>query len=465
MAGKARAVAVLDLGKTNLKLYAIDEGGGVLEALSAPTPARPGPPYPHLDTAAAWSWMIDALGRLGDRFALRAIVPVGCGSTVGLIDGEELVLPVMDYEAVPPESVVAGYAAIEPPFEEVCAPTNPAAMTLARQLYWVQTAFPEAFTAVRYILFHPQYWAWRLCGVPACEVTSIGAQTHLWNPVERRLSTLAHRQGWAARLPRWRKAWEQLGPIRPEVAAATDLPRETPVLCGIHDSNANYLRYRAAGLSDVTLMSTGTWLIAFNPAFPLASLPRGRDAVANTDIEGRPVACSRFMLGRECALVAAANGVREKPTLADVEALIAAGVMALPSFTDTGGPFPWTGGRGRIAGGTDAPPRRRAALAALYGALMASAAIDVIGSANDIVIDGPFAADPLFPLLMAALRPRQRVHVSPQPDGTALGGALLARWSPRAAPVPVALEAVRAPAVAGLEDYAAAWRAKVPPAG
>ncbi|MBX6320570.1 MAG: L-fuculose kinase, partial [Rhodospirillaceae bacterium] len=148
----------------------------------------------------AWAWMIEALGRIGERFAVGAIVPVGCGSTVGLVDGEELVLPVMDYEAVPPPDTVAGYAALEPPFEEVYAPTNPAAMTLARQLFWLQTAFPEAFAKARHILFHPQYWAWRLCGAAACEVTSIGAQTHLWNPVEGRLSALAHRQGWAGLL-------------------------------------------------------------------------------------------------------------------------------------------------------------------------------------------------------------------------------------------------------------------------
>ncbi|MBX6324003.1 MAG: hypothetical protein IRY94_19470, partial [Rhodospirillaceae bacterium] len=260
-----------------------------------------------------------------------------------------------------------------------------------------------------------------------------------------------------------RRAWDRLGPIRPEVAAATGLPPETPVLCGIHDSNANFLRYRAAGLSDFTLMSTGTWLIAFNPALPLCALPRGRDAVSNTDLEGRPVACSRFMLGRECALVAG-EGVRARPTPADVEALVAEGVMALPSFTDTGGPYPWTGRKGRIVG-EPAGPRARGALAVLYGALMASAAVDVIGSRNDIVIDGPFAADPLFPALMAALRPRQRVRVAPQPDGTALGGALLARWSPGAAPVPVVLHDVAPAAIPGLEAYAAAWQAKLPPSG
>src|SRR6185369_16040187 len=140
--------------------------------------------------------------------------PVSCGSTAALTDGESLVLPVMDYESVPPAAVVERYAALEPPFGEVCAPTNPASMTLGRQLLWQQSAFPEAFARTRHILFQPQYWAWRLCGVAATEVTSLGAQTHLWAPVRRGLSTLAHRQGWAAKLPPFRKAWERLGPLK-----------------------------------------------------------------------------------------------------------------------------------------------------------------------------------------------------------------------------------------------------------
>jgi sugar (pentulose or hexulose) kinase len=457
-------VAVFDLGKTNSKLYGIDAAGRIAEAMSAPSPSRPGPPYAHRDVEAAWTWMLEALGRLGGRHRVAAIVPVACGSTAALVDEDGLVLPVMDYEAVPPEDVVAGYAALAPSFREVCCPTNPASMTLGRQLYWQQSAFPDAFRRTRHILLHPQYWAWRLSGVAAGEVTSLGAQTHLWNPVERRLSTLAHQQDWASRLPRLRKAWERLGPLRPDVAAATGLPRDTPVLCGIHDSSANFLRYRAAGLADFTLMSTGTWLIAFNPALPLRALPQGRDAVSNTDVEMRPVACSRFMLGREHALLAGSDGEPARPTRQDIEATIADGVMALPSFTDTGGPFPWTGGKGGIAGAAPGQPGQRAALAVLYGALMSSAAIDVIGSANEIVIDGPFAADPFFPRLVAALRPAQRVRISPQPDGTALGGALLARWTPRDAPVPVTLADVEPAGLSGLDAYAAAWRAAIPAA-
>lgn len=453
--------AVVDVGRTHTKLFAVDDEGSIRDHRQAATPVHAGPPYPHLDTAAIWRWIVDMLGRLGETHPVRAIVPVGYGSTAALCDEDDLVLPVMVYEAEPPADVAAAYAAEAPPYREVLAPINPGGLTLARQLFWQERVFAEPFARARMILPHPQYWAWRLSGVAASEVTSLGAQTHLWNPTARRFSTLAQRRGWAARFPRLRNAWERLGPIRAELAAATGVPPDTQVLCGIHDSSANYLRYRAAGLGQATLMSTGTWLIAFNGAFPVAMLDEGRDGVSNSDPEGRAVACSRFMLGREHVLVAEGPGGRQAPSLADVEAVIAGGIVALPSFTDSGGPFPWTGGRGALRG-PPPEPRQRAALATLYAALMSCETIEVIGARGDIVIDGPFAADPVFCALVAALRRGQRVCTSPQSEGTAIGAALLTRWTPNAAATPIALTTVAPATVAGLADYAAVWRAAVP---
>ena len=343
-----------------------------------------------------------------------------------------------------------------PWFEECCCPINPAGLTLARQLFWQSRAFPEEFRRARWILPFAQYWAWGLCGVPASEVTSLGAQTQLWNPRERDLSLLAKREGWDELLPPLRYAFDVLGTLQLEIAEKCALPQETPVLCGIHDSSANYARYLAAGLDDFTLISTGTWLITFNTALPLAGLDPLRDTVSNTDLLGRAVACARFMGGREHALIAGRE--HGEPEIADVEALIAAGTVALPSFTDSGGPYPETGGRGLIAGPRPHGARARAALASLYVALMASASLDLLRSANRVIVDGGFVDDPLFARLLAALRPHQRVALSGEREGTAIGAALLWRWPEREAPVPLDLREVAAPEVKGLAAYAGRWR-------
>lgn len=448
------AVAVLDLGKTNLKLLAIDSDGRILQSETAENRPVDRPPYLHVDADHVWRWLLGALGTLATNHPIRAIVPCAYGSTGALIDGDGLVLPILDYEDEPPDEIKAAYAEIAPGFDEVCAPTNPGGLTLGRQVFWQSRAFPEAFAKARHLLPNAQYWAWRLSGEAATEITSLGAQTHLWAPKVNDYSSLVDREGWRPLFPPMRKAWDVLGTITPEVAAATGLPADTPVLCGIHDSSANYLRYLAAGMSDFTLMSTGTWVISFNAAQPLDALEPSRDTVSNTDLHGNPIACSRFMGGREFDLLAG-DAPRDAATLEDIAALIAAGTMALPSFTDSGGPFPGTGGKGRVVGPEPQSPAARVALATLYTALMCSESIGAIGSRNDIVIDGSFAGNALFCQVMAALRPEQKVLVSPDRDGTALGAALLPFLNERRRVLE--LEKIGAKAVDGLSKYRSAW--------
>lgn len=455
------AIAVLDVGKTNVKLLAITPSGAILSSRQAPNAVRRGEPYPSCDTDHLWRWMMAALADLGERFTISAIVPTSYGSTAALVSEDELALPILDYEADPPPALAADYAAIAPWFEECCCPINPAGLTLGRQLFWQSRAFAEEFARARWILPFPQYWAWGLSGVPASEVTSLGAQTQLWNPRERDFSSLVKRQGWLERFPPLRAAWEVLGPLQLQVAEKAGLPVDTPVLCGIHDSNANYARYLAAGLADFALISTGTWLISFNPGLPLERLDPLRDTVSNSDLLGRPVACARFMGGREHALIAGSEEPAPNPTESEAAALVARGVMALPSFTRSGGPFPGTGAKGRIIGPAPADVRGRSALACLYVALMASIGLDLLESRGQVVIDGSFAENPLFAALLAALRPEQPVLVSSEREGTALGAALLVGWTERTAPAPLTLRRAAPAAIPGLDAYVEDWRAAV----
>jgi L-fuculokinase len=176
------AIAVLDVGKTNVKLLAIAPDGRILSSRLAPNAVRTGDPYPHCDTDHLWRWMMAALADLGERFTIEAIVPTSYGSTAALVDTAELALPILDYEADPPAEIAAAYAEIAPWFEECFCPISPAGLTLGRQLFWQSRAHADDFARARWILPFAQYWSWGLCGVPASEVTSLGAQTQLWNP-------------------------------------------------------------------------------------------------------------------------------------------------------------------------------------------------------------------------------------------------------------------------------------------
>ena len=166
--------------------------------------------------------------------------------------------------------------------------------------------------------------------------------------------------------PPLRRAWERLGPVKSEVAAATGLKPGAATLCGAHDNNAALARVSHRSRRDpFTVISTGTWVIIMAVG-GRAKLDPNADMLANVDVRGEPVPSARFMGGREFAILAGAEPA--KVTEADVAAAVASGVFALPSFSDQGGPF--AGRPGRIEGPKPAAPEGRAALATLYAALM-----------------------------------------------------------------------------------------------
>jgi sugar (pentulose or hexulose) kinase len=449
------AVAVLDIGKTHSRLVVVGDGRRSLLELARANRSREGPPYRHFDAGGLWSWIVDSLRSVATRFDIRAVIPCTHGSALAVIDEEQLVLPVMDYTTEPPAEIVAEYRDLAPGFAETGSLTAPMSLTAACQLLHQARLFPDAFARARFILPYAQYWAWLLSGEAASEVTSLGAQTHLWNPTARRFSSLAEAEGWASRFPPLRPAWERLGPVRREIAAATGLASDCAVLCGIHDSSASYLAYLSGGLTRDTVLSTGTWIIGFDPLQPIERLDPARDTASNSTVDGWPLASSRYMGGQEFThlLNGASPGAA---TPASLQAVIASGRLALPSFVAWGGPY--RGCRGRIVGSAPSDEAQRAALAALYTALATNRCLDLLGSREGVIIEGPFAKNAIYRRVLAALRPDQPLSIATAPGGSALGASLLYRWKDSADRIPLALEPVPAELIAGLDDYAARWR-------
>ncbi len=417
------ATAVLDIGKTNAKLVVVGEDGSILWSTRRPNTVRPGPPYPHADVDTLWAFATTALSEAVRHAAIDAVVTTTHGATAALVDDAGLVLPVLDYEHPAPFEEEHGYGAVRPAFTETLSPALPAGLNLARQLHWQQRRFPEAFARVRHVLPYPQYWAWRLSGVAACEVTSLGTHTDLWEPAAGRYSALVDACGWGPLFPPMRKAWDVLGPVTPAVAAATGLSVDCRVVCGIHDSNASLLPHLVARRSPFTVVSTGTWAIIMGVG-ATGALDEARDTLANVNLFGSPVATARFMAGREYeALVPAGSPAA---TAEDVAAVIASGCLALPGFAGRCGPFP--SGIGRIEGDLPSRPGAAAALGALYLALMTDACLSLIGAGGDIVVEGGLAGNEAYLGVLAALREGQGVLASADATGTTQGAALLARW-------------------------------------
>ena len=253
--------------------------------------------------------------------------------------------------------------------------------------------------------------------------------------------------------PPVRPAWEQLGAIRPEVATATGLSRRAPSCAASMISSASYLAYLKAGIDRATILSTGTWIIGFNPLQHLDRLDPERDTVANSTVFGVPLASSRYMGGAEYAYLVD-GGPRVAAGADAAAAMIAGDVMALPSFVGWGGPY--MGCRGTIQGKAPAGSVGRTALASLYIALVSNTCLDLLGSHEDLIVEGHVAQNEVYMRALATLRPGQRLFVSSSPVGSALGASLLWNWA--GSKPSLKLDPVALPPLPGFAAYAARWR-------
>jgi len=426
--------AVVDIGKTHVRLAVLDAGGAVVaqvRGLSGSTEAPGG--WRALDHAGTEAWLFDALAGLGaERAGLQRLVVSTHGAAVAALAGDALALPVPDYEFEGFDQRPAGLADALDPFADTLSPVLPRGLNMGLQLDWLSRHEAAALARADCLLPYPQYWAWRLCGVRASEVSSLGCHTLLWQPRARRFSAWAQRRGWAQRFAPLRAAWEVLGTLDGALAARLGLPAGVQVHTGVHDSNACLARW-LRHWPRLTLVSTGTWVVVMAPGAPLRGLDPAADELGNVSVRNEVVPTARFMGGRELqALCAGAD-----PALADLptlERLLARGLAVLPAFAPQGGPFRDRAGSLHDHAGpvllASLSPAERATAAALYVAQMTARTIARLHGAQPVVLEGPFAHNPVVVAVLAALLPPGALQVVDGAlEGTVDGSAVLARWT------------------------------------
>jgi sugar (pentulose or hexulose) kinase len=453
-----RAIAVVDVGYTNTKVILFSRQLEVLAERKMASAHRQGSIYREINIEPMLDFIGKGLAELDAVVPIDRIVTSAHGACIAAIDDEgRLTVPLMDYMSEPPPEIVAAYAERCPVFEETYAPQLPVALLHAMQLFWQARALPEAFARTRTILPLMQYVAMRLGGQAVSEISSMGCQSHLLDMNTFGPSRLAIAEGWASRFAPRVKAWETIGVLKPDIAGAR-FQGQGEILAGVHDSNANFLRYLAGGQSKFTLLSTGTWIIGFDSEANIKSLDPARDTVANVSVFGKPVACCRYFGGKEFEIVSG-GAAGEFASLAEVQRLLDAQVFALPSFSDSGGPMPGSADRGRIDGPRPETAPARASLASLYCALMVAESLDAIGSRHDIIVDGPFSQNGVFLHVLGALCPSQTVLASEARDGTAAGAACLGLMQDGALPhIDIPMRKIAAARLGGLAAYRAEWR-------
>ncbi|MET0531082.1 MAG: FGGY-family carbohydrate kinase [Microvirga sp.] len=415
-------VAVLDVGKTNVKAVIVDVAAGrELAARTRPNKVLTDGPYPHFDVDGIFAFFVQSLKELHADFGFEAISITAHGASGALLAENDLALPVIDYEFCYPTEIDEAYDAIRPPFEETFSPRLPGGLNLGAQIHYQKTVFPEAFRQVRTIVTYPQYWGWRLTGVAATDVTSLGCHTDLWLPRVGMFSSLVERLGIAGKLAPVKKPSDLLGHVIGEIAEKIGLAASVPVYCGIHDSNASLLPHLLQREAPFAVVSTGTWVVLFAVGGDLDHLDPARDTLANVDALGRAVPSARFMGGREFEMLTAGQG---KATAEAIRRVVDEGIYLTPSVMPGCGPYPSAGHRiVNAPGGLDADETYVAA--SLYCALMTKTCLDLTGASGPIVVEGPFTRNALYieALAQATGRP---VIAATGSTGTSVGASLLA---------------------------------------
>ena len=458
--------AVLDVGKTRVKLLLVDGNGSLVasrERSNQSVAARvDGQPYLALDTDGIAAWLRDAIVSLGPlRTALHRFMVTTHGASLAALRGDALALPIPDYEHEGFDAHDELRAEAVAAFPDSLSPDLPLGLNVATQLAWLERHHGDLLDAADTFLPYPQFWAHWLCGRAASEVSSLGCHTHLWSPPRGCYSEIARRHGWAARFAPLRRAWEVLGPIRPELAEALGLSPTVRVHVGVHDTNAclaGYLR----SWPRMTMVSSGTWVMAMAPGAPLRALDAARDLQGMVSVRNEVVPTARFMGGRE--LLALCDGA--DPALADLDVLaglVRRGLMALPAWSVQGGPFMGRSGQVVDSGGSiDAStlaPAERATLAALYVAQVTAWMIEHLEGTAPVVLDGPIARNAVVCGVLAALLPPHAVQVNVDDlEGTARGAWVLTRWTGTRAWAPK-VEPVAAPEDLDLKAYQKRWLA------
>lgn len=292
-------IALFDIGKTNKKLFLIDEQYRiVLEKTKqfAETTDEDGEPCEDLAQLTDWVLSVFKAVSADEMFDIRAVNFSAYGASFVHLDTEGMpVAPLYNY--LKPFSEVlkrqfyeqnGGEAA----FSRLSASPVLGNLNSGMQIYRLKYEKPEVFNRIYYSLHLPQYLSFLLTNKVYADITSIGCHTNLWNFDKNQYADWVGEEGVLEKLP----------PIFPSDAVVPPAPKgiyNTKIGVGLHDSSAALIPYLSSFHEPFVLISTGTWCISMNPFnnTPLTDFELENDCLCYMTYQGKPVKAARLFAG------------------------------------------------------------------------------------------------------------------------------------------------------------------------
>jgi L-fuculokinase len=293
-------IAIFDVGKTNKKLFLIDENYRIVYERTArfvETVDEDGEPCENLDSLI--SSVYDSLHQVQKltQYEIKAINFSTYGASFVYLDenGKPLT-PLYNYlKPYPAALSEAFYAKYGGEDEVSLATASPVLGSLnsGLQLYRIKKERPELFAKIKWALHLPQYLSYLITGKPTADITSIGCHTQLWDFRQNQYHEWVIAEGLA----------EKFGEFTPADSHVTTTYQNSTyhVGVGLHDSSAALIPYLANFSTSFILLSTGTWCISLNPfnQEPLTPVQLKQDCLCYMHYKGKAVKASRIFAGNE----------------------------------------------------------------------------------------------------------------------------------------------------------------------
>ena len=292
--------AIFDVGKTNKKLFLIDENYNIVYERSArfvETKDEDGEPCENLESLR--SSIFDSLNQVMQlkEYAIKAINFSTYGASFVYLDEDgEPLTPLYNYLKEYPEDLkkefYSKYGGEGKISLETASPIL-GSLNSGMQLYRLKKEKPEVFSKVKYALHLPQYLSFLISGKAVADITSIGCHTQLWDFGKKKYHKWVIEEGLEPKFGTYTSA--------DTVLNTKFAGRDFQVGVGLHDSSAALIPYLANFSIPFILLSTGTWCISLNPFNQdvLTAEELKQDCLCYMHFQGKAVKASRIFAGYE----------------------------------------------------------------------------------------------------------------------------------------------------------------------
>ncbi len=306
---KIPVIALFDIGKTNKKLFLIDEQYRIVWEKTeqfAETTDEDGELCEDLTQLTDWVLSSFKAVSMDEAFDIQAFNFSAYGASFVHLNTEGgPIAPLYNYLKPFSDDLKRQFYDTyggEAAFARLSASPVLGNLNSGMQIYRLKYEKSEIFTQLKFSLHLPQYLSSILTGRYYSDITSIGCHTNLWNFDKNEYADWVGEEGILEKLP----------PIFPSDGVVVPLPQNVMDLGGIgqdilkvgvglHDSSAALIPYLRSFDTPFLLISTGTWCISMNPFndAPLTDFELQNDCLCYMTYQGKPVKSARLFAGSD----------------------------------------------------------------------------------------------------------------------------------------------------------------------